>query len=68
MSLEIAIVVLMVILAVTNMIGWRLWFRERSKALKLDHDLKMRKLEMERMSILARAVSSKSRGNDYEND
>ena len=65
-ALEFADIVLIVILTITNMIAWKLWIRERSNALKLDHDLKMSRLETERMVILARAVSSKSCGSDPE--
>lgn len=68
MNLEIVVLVAVLVLAVANVIGWKMWFRERSKAHELGHALKMLQLEMERMAILASAVAvaRKSRGNDHE--
>lgn len=53
---QVTITVIVFALAATSLIGWKMWLRERSKALDLDHDLKMSQLENERMVILARAV------------
>ncbi len=53
---QVTIIVIVFGLAATSLIGWRMWLGARAKELDLEHDLKMSRLENERMEILARAV------------